>query len=168
MEDMEETGHTNPAFYPNHVWSIDGTIVLRWGLWPTYVLVVLDHFSRKVVAAIPLEGPNAGWVCDALEQAFRAPCSTLGRSRQNLHISDAMPTVMVIIDGWRFHFFANEGPRPHIHVVKGDGAAKIWLDDQSLADWNNLTKSDRRRILKMVEEHQVQLLEAWHEFFKSE
>jgi putative transposase len=24
------------------------------------------------VAAVPLEGPNAGWVCDALEEAFRA------------------------------------------------------------------------------------------------
>jgi hypothetical protein len=86
---------------------------------------------------------------------------------QDLRISIAMPTVMVI-DGWRFHFFANEGPRPHIHVVKGDAAAKVWLDDQSLADWDNLTKSDRRRILKMVAEHEEQLQEAWHEFFKSE
>jgi putative transposase len=46
--------------------------VLRWGLWPIHIFVAIDHFSRKVVAAVPLEGPNAGWVCDALEEAFRA------------------------------------------------------------------------------------------------
>ena len=58
------------ARYPNHVWSVDRTRVLRWGLWPTWVLVAIDHFSRKVVAAWPLEGPNAGWVVEGLEDAF--------------------------------------------------------------------------------------------------
>ena len=41
-------------------------------MWPTYVFVAIDHFSRKVVAIVPLEGPNSGWTCDALEAAFRA------------------------------------------------------------------------------------------------
>ena len=35
------------------------------------MLVAIDHFSRKIVAVNPLDGPNAAWVCDALEQAFR-------------------------------------------------------------------------------------------------
>jgi putative transposase len=35
------------------------------------VLVAIDHFSRKVVCVAPLEGPNAGWIVDALEQAMR-------------------------------------------------------------------------------------------------
>ena len=38
--------------------------------WPTLVLVVIDHFSRAVMGAVPLEGPNAGWAVDALEVAF--------------------------------------------------------------------------------------------------
>jgi putative transposase len=58
------------ARYPNHVWSVDRTRVMRWGIWPTWVLVAIDHFSRAVMAVVPLEGPNAGWVIDALEQAF--------------------------------------------------------------------------------------------------
>ncbi len=58
------------ARYPNHVWSVDRTRVFRWGIWPTWVLVAIDHFSRAVMAVVPLEGPNAGWVIDALEQAF--------------------------------------------------------------------------------------------------
>jgi transposase InsO family protein len=60
-----------PAWYPNHVWSVDTTKVLCWGLWPIHVLVAIDHFSRKVVCVAPLEGPNAGWIIEALEQAMR-------------------------------------------------------------------------------------------------
>ena len=58
------------ARYPNLVWSVDRTRVLRWGLWPTWVLVAIDHYSRAVMAVVPLEGPNAGWVVGALEDAF--------------------------------------------------------------------------------------------------
>jgi transposase len=60
-----------PAWYPNHVWSVDTTKVRCWGLWPIHVLVAIDHFSRKVVCVAPLEGPNAGWIIEALEQAMR-------------------------------------------------------------------------------------------------
>ena len=58
------------ARYPNHVWSVDRTRVWRWGLWPTWVLVAIDHFSRMVTVVCPLEGPTAGWVIGALEEAF--------------------------------------------------------------------------------------------------
>ena len=59
-----------PAWYPNHVWSIDTTELFCWGLWPIQVCVVIDHFSRKVMTAVPLEGRNAGWVNNALECAI--------------------------------------------------------------------------------------------------
>jgi hypothetical protein len=49
----------------------DRTRVLRWGLWPTWALVAIDHFSRAVMAGLALEGPNAGWVVGAMEEAFR-------------------------------------------------------------------------------------------------
>jgi len=67
-EDIKE--RSIPAWYPNHVWSIDTTMVFCWGLWPIHVCVVIDHFSRKVMAAVPLEGPNAGWINNALESAI--------------------------------------------------------------------------------------------------
>ena len=57
--------------YPNHVWSVDLTVVKRWLLWPTYVLVIVDHYSRRAISIRPLEGPNAGWVTQALEDSFR-------------------------------------------------------------------------------------------------
>jgi len=59
-----------PAWYPNHVWSIDTTMMFCWGLWPIHICVVIDHYSRKVMAAVPLEGPNAGWINNALESAI--------------------------------------------------------------------------------------------------
>jgi len=50
---------TNPrqivARYPNHVWSVDRTRVWRWGIWPTWVLVAIDHCSRMVTTTCPLE-----------------------------------------------------------------------------------------------------------------
>ena len=59
-----------PAWYPNHLWSVDLTEVYYWGLWKIYVLVAIDHFSRKVVVVTPLEGPSTGFVINALETAF--------------------------------------------------------------------------------------------------
>ena len=65
-----EVARSIPAWHPNHVWSIDTTMVYCWGLWPIHICVVIDHFSRKVMAAVPLEGPNAGWINNALESAI--------------------------------------------------------------------------------------------------
>ena len=67
-EDIRE--RSIPAWYPNHVWSIDTTEVRHWGIWPIHICVVIDHFSRKVMSVIPLEGRNAGWINDALESAI--------------------------------------------------------------------------------------------------
>lgn len=66
----DEKARSIPAWYPNHVWSIDTTTVFCWGLWPIHLCVVIDHFSRKVMAAVPLEGANAGWINNALESAI--------------------------------------------------------------------------------------------------
>ncbi|MCP4454553.1 MAG: transposase family protein, partial [Planctomycetes bacterium] len=49
---------------------IDTTEVMCWGLWPINVCVVIDHFSRKAMSVTPLEGPNAGWISNALESAI--------------------------------------------------------------------------------------------------
>jgi putative transposase len=66
----DEQARSIPAWYPNHVWSIDTTMVYCWGLWPVHICVIIDHFSRKVMAVVPLEGPNAGWINNALESAI--------------------------------------------------------------------------------------------------
>ena len=85
------------ARYPNHVWSVDRTQVLRWGIWPTWVLVAIDHFSRKVVACWPLDGPNAGWVVEAMEEAFAqqgAPRHLIS-DQEGVFISDAFRDLLI-------------------------------------------------------------------------
>jgi putative transposase len=63
----------------------------------SWVLVVIDHFSRKVVASCPLEGPNAGWVVEALEQAFlrHGPPKHLITDQEKIFISDAIRELLI-------------------------------------------------------------------------
>jgi len=38
-----------------------------------------------------------------------------------------VPTLL-LVDGFRFYFFSNEGSEPpHVHVSKGDAIGKLWL-----------------------------------------
>jgi len=82
--------------YPNHVWSVDRTRVLRWGLWPTWVLVAIDHYSRAVMAVVPLEGPNAGWVVGAMDEAFcqHDPPRHLITDQEGVFVSDAFAELL--------------------------------------------------------------------------
>jgi hypothetical protein len=44
-----------------------------------------------------------------------------------------MPTLLRI-EGFRFFFYSNEQDEPpHVHVEKGDGEAKFWLQPVALA-----------------------------------
>ena len=39
-----------------------------------------------------------------------------------------MPTILLVA-GWRFFFYSNEGNEPiHLHCQKGDAEAKFWID----------------------------------------
>ena len=58
------------ALYANHVWSTDLTTVKLWGIRTIHVLAAIDHFSRKVVAVVPLKRPDADSACAALKCAF--------------------------------------------------------------------------------------------------
>ena len=81
-----------------------------------------------------------------------------------------MPTILLIL-GWRLHFFANEGNEPiHIHCSKGDMECKFWLHrdrfDISEAFSYNLTPRERRNIRKIILEHFEYIEEQWDEFEK--
>jgi transposase InsO family protein len=85
------------ARHPNHVWSVDPTRVWRWRIWPTWVLMAIDHFSRKVVACCLLEGPNAGWVVSAMEEAFAqhgAPLHLIS-DQEGVFIGDAFRELLI-------------------------------------------------------------------------
>ena len=106
------------AHYPNHVWSLDRTRVWRWGVWPTWALVAIDQFSRKLVACCPLEGPNAGWVVEALETAFRqhGPPKHIVTDQEKVFVSEVFGDLL-----WRWnvrHRFGAVGKHGSIAVTE--------------------------------------------------
>jgi Domain of unknown function (DUF4160) len=74
-----------------------------------------------------------------------------------------MPTVLRE-GGFKFFFYSQEGNEPpHIHVEKGDGAAKFWLDPVRLAANDGFKKPELRAIIGIIERHADELLRAWNE-----
>ncbi len=68
--------------------------------------------------------------------------------------------------GYVFYFYAEEGTEPpHVHMDKGDGTAKLWIDPIRLAWTEGLKMSELKHALRIAERRQRQLLEQWHEFF---
>jgi hypothetical protein len=72
-------------------------------------------------------------------------------------------------NGYRFHFFANEGdPRepPHVHVTKGRDTAKFWLNpDVSLAYNRGFSPHVLSELHRVIEVRCDEIKRAWHDFF---
>jgi hypothetical protein len=78
-----------------------------------------------------------------------------------------MPTVLRV-GRYRFFFFSNEGQEPaHIHVKAGEDEAKFWLNPVQLAVNYGFNSRELNRIQRIIEEHQVELLEVWNEYFSA-
>lgn len=81
-----------------------------------------------------------------------------------------MPTIL-LVNGWRFFFYANEGNEPmHIHARKGDMECKFWLKplafDIEEAFAHGLGPADRREVRKIIFAHFAQLEAGWKSFQK--
>jgi Domain of unknown function (DUF4160) len=72
-------------------------------------------------------------------------------------------------DGYRFHFFSDEGaPREpvHIHVTKGNADAKFWLyPDVNVAYNRGFNSRDQNALSKIIELHRQEIEDAWHDHF---
>jgi hypothetical protein len=81
-----------------------------------------------------------------------------------------MPTIL-LIDGWRFFFYANEGDEPiHIHCQKAEKECKYWLDrtDFSVEEAFsfNMNKKDKRAVKKIIFEYFELIEKEWDNFQK--
>ncbi len=74
---------------------------------------------------------------------------------------------MLLLNGFRFFFYSNENDEPiHVHVTKGDGAGKIWLEPSTrLVYLNGFSKADEKAILKIVDAHADEFKRKWNEYF---
>lgn len=76
-----------------------------------------------------------------------------------------MPTVLRI-GGLRFFFYSKENNEPpHIHIEQGDNVAKLWLTEVELASSYGFSAKEINQLRKLVVEHQITLLNAWHDYF---
>jgi len=76
-----------------------------------------------------------------------------------------MPTVL-LVNGFRFYFYSNENNEPiHIHVEKAEGNAKFWLEPIDEEYSYGFSSNERKTILTIVEEHKLDLINSWHEYF---
>lgn len=76
-----------------------------------------------------------------------------------------MPTVLRA-QGFRLYFWSREpNEPPHVHVDRGGASAKVWLEPVALAGNVGYPARELGAILRLVREHQPELLGAWHDFF---
>ena len=77
-----------------------------------------------------------------------------------------MPTVLRW-KGYRFFFWSGDrGEPPHIHVKRGAGEAKVWLDPIGLQKTVDFKDHEIREIVRKVRQQQATLLKAWHDHFR--
>lgn len=81
--------------------------------------------------------------------------------------SAGVPTILVEA-GFRFFFFSNERfEPPHVHVARGDGLAKFWLEPVELVESYGMKRQELRQARLLVEAHQETFRERWREYFSS-
>ena len=76
-----------------------------------------------------------------------------------------MPTVF--IDGpYSFRFYSADHIEPqHVHVQRANDSAKFWLNPVRLAKNWGFAPHELRRIRRIVEIRQLEILEAWDDYF---
>ncbi len=76
-----------------------------------------------------------------------------------------MPTVLRW-RGYRFFFYSNEGSEPpHVHVLRDEMEAKIWLHDLSVAASVGYAPHELNDILRKLAEHREDMIRDWHDYF---
>lgn len=77
-----------------------------------------------------------------------------------------MPTIL-FINGFRFYFYAGDRNEPaHVHVEKGDGIAKLWLEPLLKPQYfEGFKEREKKEIIKLAEENYNLLKMKWYEFF---
>lgn len=75
-----------------------------------------------------------------------------------------MPTVLRA-EGFRFFFYPKDCEEPmHIHVTRGNGLAKIWIESLKIAKSVGFRQHEEHRILKIVADNQAYISMRWHKF----
>ena len=76
-----------------------------------------------------------------------------------------MPTILRT-GPYRFFFYAGDRDEPqHVHVERDDKIAKFWLGPVRLQRSGGFSRTELRRIERIILENHSELVEAWNEYF---
>lgn len=77
-----------------------------------------------------------------------------------------MPTVL-FLNGFKFFFYSNENNEPvHIHVRKGNGEGKVWLEPVAQTVWmTGFTKQEESAVWQIVADNEQLFKNKWYEYF---
>jgi hypothetical protein len=76
-----------------------------------------------------------------------------------------MPTVLRA-GPYRCFFYSGDGREPpHVYVERDANVAKFWIEPVRLARSGGFGRAELRDIVRIVNEHAEQLLEAWNDYF---
>jgi hypothetical protein len=76
-----------------------------------------------------------------------------------------MPTVLQV-GPYSFIFFSSDRAEPaHIHVKRDRKIAKFWLSPVRLEKNRGFKDHELNKTIKIVEDHQNEILEAWRDYF---
>ena len=77
-----------------------------------------------------------------------------------------MPTILRS-GPYRIFFYSHESNEPaHVHVGRDRASAKFWLAPVELAYNSGFSTPELRRVQRLIEAHEVELLEAWDAWFE--
>ncbi len=75
-----------------------------------------------------------------------------------------MPTIL--IEGFKFRFYSSDQYEPpHMHVIKGENEAKIWLQPVEVEYSYGYNSTVLNRLVRLARQNQTILLEAWNAYF---
>jgi hypothetical protein len=78
-----------------------------------------------------------------------------------------MPTILRI-GRYRVFFYSSDRNEPiHVHIEADENIAKIWLDPIRLENSGGFSRSEIVKILTIIKEHEIELMEAWDDYFSS-
>ena len=67
---------------------------------------------------------------------------------------------------YRFFFYAGDRDEPiHVHVERDDSIAKFWIEPIRLQRSSGFRSADLRRIRRLIEDKQDDIVEFWNEYF---
>ena len=70
------------------------------------------------------------------------------------------------IGPYSFIFFSSDRDEPvHIHVKRDRDIVKFWLEPVTLARNYGFRSHELNQIVRLVNQHRKQLIEAWNEYF---